>query len=421
MNTNFYPYLPRHITLRRYEEVHIYDLKIDESYIIDEEAYSVLKLVDGHTSYQDITDKYPKEKQGEVIEALETFQELGVILDNLEEVENVNIINLTYQNLPEINPFNPPYLKFLMINLTEKCNLACKHCYITDKNLIDFPLEELKKIIQEFNELQGIKLVLTGGEPFLYSKLKELLEFLIDIPLQKIFLSNGVLIKDYMDTLNLIKENNIEVYISIDGLKESHNDFRDANCFDDSIEGIKLLLDNGIDVSINTMVHKQNLKDFDGILKLIKSLGTIKNWAVDIPTFDDNTPQEILDKYKIIPEEGGQFLKDYGWGVIYESEGEPVDYACGPYLMAIDVTGVITKCGFFTEESPGNIFKLGLKKSWEAIQKRCSWNIYELACEEKDCEYLKECRGGCRYRAFKDTRNIMGIDLYKCWQFGKLK
>ncbi|MHA1725398.1 MAG: hypothetical protein ACTSYC_12625 [Promethearchaeota archaeon] len=43
MNLNQYPYLPNHIALRRYKEINQYDLKNDESYFIDEEAFSLLK------------------------------------------------------------------------------------------------------------------------------------------------------------------------------------------------------------------------------------------------------------------------------------------------------------------------------------------------------------------------------------------
>ncbi|MHA1292691.1 MAG: SPASM domain-containing protein, partial [Promethearchaeota archaeon] len=224
-----------------------------------------------------------------------------------------------------------------------------------------------------------------------------------------------------IELLDLIKDNFIEVFVSIDGLERSHNDFRNADCFKASIEGIKLLLERGIDVSINTMIHKKNLKEFDDMLKLLNSIGKIKNWSIDIPTFGNTTPQEIINQYSITPEEGGRILKDYGWGVMYESEGEQVNYACGPYLMAVDVTGVVTKCGFFTKRSPGNIFDLGFKKSWDGIQKYCNWSIYDLKCKAQNCEYLEECRGGCRYRAFKRTGEILGVDSFKCVQFGKFK
>jgi len=421
MDLNSYPYIPKNIVLRRYEEINIYDLEQDESYIIDEEAYSVLKHINGKNSIRNIFEKSPVSKKEEVGEAINQFLELNIIKFSVNEIIDESIISLKHVNLPEKNPFNPPFLKNLMINITEKCNLPCKHCYITDKNTIDMPLKYLKTLIEDFYNLQGIRLILTGGEPFLYSELKELLIYLQDIPLQKVILSNGVLIEKNRDVLNLLKENNIEIYVSIDGLEESHNDFRNANCFNDTIKGIKLLLNSDINVSINTMVHKQNLQEFEKLLKILNSLGNIKNWSVDIPTFDKSASQALREKYEVTPEEGGKILKDYRWGVIYESDSDPVDYACGPYLMAIDVTGVVTKCGFFTEMSPGNIFELGFKRSWELIQENCNWSIRELKCGEQDCEFLGECRGGCRYRAFQSTNDIKGIDSFKCYQFGKIK
>jgi len=422
MKLNYYPYIPKHIVLRRYEQVNIYDLKNDESYIVDDEAYSVLKLINGTNSNEYIIDNYQGNKKEEVSEALNDFYELNIIDFSDSEVTDKSNILFEHIDLPKKNPFAPPFLKNLMINITEKCNLKCKHCYITNKNPIDFPLEELINIIEEFYNLQGIRLILTGGEPFLYSKLKGLLIFLKGIPLKKVLLSNGILIKDNQKILDLLKDDNFEIYVSIDGLETSHNDFRDADCFKDSIDGIKLLLKNGLKVSINTMVHKQNINEFDALYKLISTLGKIINWSIDIPTFEDSTPKSIREKYEITPEEGGQILKDYGWGVIFESDSESTNnYACGPHLMAIDVIGTITKCGFFTEQSIGNIFDLGLKKSWELIQKKLNWRLSELKCNEINCQYIGDCRGGCRYRGYRRSGDLYGIDEFKCYQFGKLK
>ena len=418
MNLKDIPSIPRHIVLRRYEEVNIFDLKNDESFVIDEEAYSVLKLINGSSSVETILANYPESKSQEVSEALNDFQELDIIDLSSSSVPDKSAVTIDHITLPEKNIFNPPYLKNLMINITEKCNLTCKHCYITHKNPIDFPFDKLKKIIKDFYELQGIKLVLTGGEPLLYSHLKELLLYLKDIPLIKVLLSNGVLIKKSLELIDLLRDNYFEVFVSIDGLESTHNDFRDANSFQDSIEGIKTLLKEGITVSVNTMVHKQNLNEFDDMLTLFKSLGNIKNWSIDIPTFDKTTPKSIRDKYEISAKEGGEVLRDYGWGEYHSSES--YDFACGPNIMAIDVLGVVTKCGFFYDENVGNVFDLGLKKSWELLQKNLNWRISELNCYELNCDFLEACRGGCRYRAYQATGNICGIDSYKCAQFGKL-
>ena len=422
MNPSYYPYVPKHIVLRRYEQVNIYDLKNDESYIIDDEAYSILKNINGNTSNKKIIEKFPQDKQKEVLEALDDFHELKIIDFSPNIITDTSKLSFDHLNIPDQNPFDQPFLKNLMINITEKCNLQCKHCYITDKNPLDFPLDKLKAIVKNFYKFQGIRLVLTGGEPFLYSKLKELLIFLKDIPIQKVLLSNGMLIKDNSEILDLLKDNYFEVYVSLDGLESSHNDFRDANCFKDTIDGIKALLENNINISINTMVHKQNLSEFDDLFKLLNSLGKIKNWSIDIPTFDDSISQSIKEKYEISFEEGGQILKDYGWGVIFESESESNDfaYACGPHLMAIDVVGVITKCGFFTEQSVGNIFDLGIKKGWELTQESLNWYLDDLKCRDLNCEFIDDCRGGCRYRGLKNTGDIYGVDSFKCFQFGNL-
>jgi len=418
MNPQDIPFIPRNVFLRRYEEINIFDLKADESYVIDDEAYSILKLIDGGRTNEEIIEAYPEVKKQEVSEALNDFHELEIVNFSPNKIKDRTSISIDHINLPDKNVFQLPYLKNLMINLTGKCNLTCKHCYITDKNPVDFPFEDLKKLIREFYELQGLKLVLTGGEPLIYSHLKELLVFLKDIPFIKIMLSNGILFKEKPELINLLRDNYFEIFISIDGLEESHNDFRDANCYKDILESIKLLIKEGITVSINTMVHKQNLNEFDEMYKLFQSLGKIKNWSIDIPTFDNSTPQSIRKKYAISSEEGGQILNDYGWGEYHSSRS--YDFACGSNIIAIDVLGVVTKCGFFYDENVGNVLELGLKKSWELIQEHLNWKISDLECFKLKCEHLDACRGGCRYRAYQATGNVLGVDSYKCAQFGKL-
>ena len=424
MNLQHYAYIPKHIVLRRYKDVEIYDLKQEESYIIDEEAYSLLQKIDGSKSIETITNQYEVEKRKEAFEALDQFNHLNIVKFSDETVSDSSLVYNGHKTLPDKNQFKPPYLKNLMINITERCNLTCKHCYITEKNQTDMELDKLLELIQSFYELQGIRLILTGGEPFLYDELKPLLQELNDIPLQKVMLTNAVLIPEQdQEIINLLESNHFEVFVSLDGLKESHNEFRNAECFQNTIDGIKRLLENDISVSINTMIHKKNYHEFDEMAQFLRNLGKIKNWAIDIPTLDESNPQSIRDTYEISPEKGGQILRNYGWGVMIESgsDGGTKDYACGPNLMAIDAVGRVSKCGFFTELSPGNVFDLGLKKSWEYIQKEANWDIHDLNCAKLGCEYLEDCRGGCRFRASQCSNDLKGIDLYKCIQYGRDK
>ncbi|MGQ4875864.1 MAG: radical SAM protein [Promethearchaeia archaeon] len=444
MDLDKYPFIGDNILFRRYDEIEVIDIKKDVEFSIDDEAYELLMQFTGKNSLRQILEKYSENKRDEIIEVINFLTKENVIHFSDKEIRYKRGRISNRLKLPKKNPFNPPYLKYLMINITEKCNLNCKHCYITNKKHMDIPLEKLRSIIKKFYKYQGLKLILTGGEPFLYYDFIGLLEWLKNIPLQKVLLTNGTLIKNNEKILNLLKENFFEVFVSVDGLEASHNDLRNANCFNDVIEGIKILLDNNIKVSINTMVHKKNIKEFDELSKFLKSLGPIKSWAVDIPTFDENTPKDIQKEYGVSYDIGGTIIRDYWWGESYDSSGVIVgnnqsdsdndeyssterdlskhqQYACGPFLMAIDVIGKITKCGFFSEQSPGNIFKLGIRKAWQKIQNTLIWTLDELECYKLNCEFIEECRGGCRYRAFQHKKDIFAVDPYKCYAYGKLK
>ena len=64
-----------------------------------------------------------------------------------------------------------PYL--IALNLTERCNLACDHCYLDAKVLKEGAVdelgtEELKRVLGEIAEVgPEAMVVLTGGEPML--------------------------------------------------------------------------------------------------------------------------------------------------------------------------------------------------------------------------------------------------------------
>jgi hypothetical protein len=80
IDPNAYPYIFKHIVVRRYNSIEVFDFKEDESYEIDQEAYSVLNLINCVITNSEIINSFPIEKQGEVQEALEQYYELNIIL-----------------------------------------------------------------------------------------------------------------------------------------------------------------------------------------------------------------------------------------------------------------------------------------------------------------------------------------------------
>jgi len=309
-----------------------------------------------------------------------------------------------------------PSLRYLELQITDRCNLRCRHCYIGDKINKAAPLNpplsrrevkgselspsQIKNILHEFEEMQGLRVMITGGEPLLHSKFEEINEILTDFFVRKVLFTNGVLLNK--KTIKNLKTD--EIQISIDGLEDAHDSLRGEGSFKSAMKGVKLSLDSGFDVSISTMVHSKNVGDFERMERLFKEIG-IKDWTVDVPCITGKLREN--PEFQISPEQGGKYL-GYGYGEGLHA-GSP-GFGCGLHLMSVTADGKIAKCTFYSGTPAGTI-KDGLREGWRRIT---PVKLKELKC---DCEYIESCRGGCRYRAAL-LGNAKGKDLYRCAFYG---
>ena len=244
--------------------------------------------------------------------------------------------------------------------------------------------------------MQGLRVLITGGEPLLHSKLVEINEMLPQFSIRKVLFTNGLLLKKA-----LLKKLHVdEIQISIDGLEDAHDSLRGKGTFRLAMDALNLSIHSGFDVSIATMVHPKNLGDFDKMEKLFKDKG-IKEWTVDVPCITGRLKEN--SEFHMNPEIGGKYLK-YGYGEGLHS-GTP-GFACGLHLMAVMADGNVSKCSFYSEKAVGKI-EDGLRECWKKIK---PIKLDELRC---DCDYVELCRGGCRYRA-ELLGDPLGKDFYKC-------
>lgn len=120
------------------------------------------------------------------------------------------------------------------VNLTRRCNMQCQFCYYTtltfsnrnaNKNIKDFDLslDVFESKIRNFKHID--RLFLTGGEPLLYPRLKDLINS-INKRTSKIYIcTNALLIDD--EWCSFFKENGIVLVVSIKD--DSVNTFRKLN------------------------------------------------------------------------------------------------------------------------------------------------------------------------------------------------
>lgn len=367
-------FLSKSCALKRLESPCVYNMATDDLYELDEDSFEFLKNCTAGSG------SFPQDK-----EFIDYCMAEG-ILSNEPNSSGMTLLT----DSPK------PSLRYLELQITDKCNLTCGHCYINDKASNELPLHIVSDILTEFEQLQGLRLLITGGEPLLHSQFNGINIMLPDFHVRKILFTNGLLLKD-----KTLKGLNVdEIQISIDGLERAHDSLRGKGTFRQAVRAVERAIGFGFDVSVSTMIHPDNLNDFAAMEKIFKEIG-IKDWSVDIPCATGSLCKNA--GCQISPEEGGKYLK-YGFGGGLHSTG--TGFSCGLHLMSVMADGKVAKCTFYADQSAGSVSE-GLRTCWSRIQ---TPRLSDLAC---DCEHIEECRGGCRYRAGL-LGDPFGKDLFRC-------
>ena len=396
---NRYLGLSSHCSLKRLERPYIYDIKNDELYEIDDKAEDFIKRCDG-------TRNFPiNGKDEEFIDFCLKENLLKYAEKPHSEIRNPK---------SEIqNPKSPiPSLRYLELQLTAKCNLSCRHCYLGKPKNIELNFNSVRKILKEFEDIQGLRLIISGGEPMLYSNFWEFNSILPDYNFRKVLLTSGW----FLGKKEALELNVNEVQVSLDGLEDGHDTLRGKGSFKRAITAIESVREAGIDLSIATMVHPYNLNDFPKMADLLNR-DNVREWGIDVPLQTGNLkspPNPPLTSplsppfkggegevakggrgdFVVSPEKGGEYLK-FAYGGSYHGGSE--GYVCGRHICTIMPSGKVCKCGFYEDRPLGNIEE-GLRNCWE---KNYHMPLKDLQCH--DCIYIEECQGGCRFRAETPT------------------
>lgn len=179
---------------------------------------------------------------------------------------------------PEDNPV--PSLNQLYFYLTEGCNLACRHCWLTPKfdaqgsRYPILPLELFETAIQEAKPLglQGVKL--TGGEPLLHGHFLQLLEIVRDQDLSLTIETNGLLCTAEV-AAEIAKSPRRFVSVSIDGTDaETHEWVRGVpGCFEKARQAVRNLVAAGIRPQIILSLMRRNAGQVEAVVRMAEALG----------------------------------------------------------------------------------------------------------------------------------------------------
>ncbi len=231
--------------------------------------------------------------------------------------------------------YKHPKLTNLFIEVTLNCNANCQHCGSRCSNKVqeeELDAKYIKKALDSIaNKYDASKILLniTGGEPLIRKDLFDIMDYAVKLGFKWGMTSNGILINDKI--LKQLEETKMNtVSISLDGLKETHESFRNVpGSFDIIIRNIKKLqtLPTIQTVQVTTVVNKKNINELEEMYKLMQDIN-IQSWRVinvdPIGNAKDNN-EILLDKedYKYL----FNFIKEKR-----EENLMSVEYGCAHYL-----------------------------------------------------------------------------------------
>ena len=280
-----------------------------------------------------------------------------------------------------------PRLTSMQFELTSLCNERCIHCYIPSNikdNGVRMPLPTFKKTIDQFVELGGLDVTLSGGEALLHKDIAEMLRYCREKDLQITILSNLTLLKD--ELIPVLKETNVsQIQVSLYSMNPDTHDMITTvkGSFKKTKKAIEKLYAADVPVQISCPAMKENYKDFIDVAKYAQSLKMKAHCDYNLIAQED-TGTENLQHRLSLPETEEllksivKFNTNYQELIATETQDVKIKpeemnsmplCGVGRNTLCITANGDIFPCAGWQDYVVGNIYKTTLKEVWNNNEK----------------------------------------------------
>ena len=303
------------------------------------------------------------------------------------------------------------YIKYcspttVFLKITSKCMLNCNFCSQGIAGNCEMDINKAKYLLKKLKKENVLRIFYTGGEPFLYSHFKELLEYGHSLGLCQLVITNGFLLNTNKVSSFFKYVNGIS--ISVHGREETHNKIvNNQKSYEKIVEGIDKLKKEypriALDICYTATLDNTNFKDISSVAELCKK---------------NKIPLNITRMYNI--GKAKEIINDFGYidrlvSIVKKLIQKKYDINIGHCLVQcnvrqripnsfcmagidfcfIDINGDIKICGNSLEVI-GNAFHDVFKKVWKNNQKKLCKRLKKLPLCCKNCENINTCLGGCK-------------------------
>lgn len=182
--------------------------------------------------------------------------------------------------LPRLALMVVPFPKntFCSIDVTNRCNLRCKHCYFYSYDQDQGTELAEEKWLNMIEEMQTGKNAFysctwVGGEPLLR---KDLIE-----QGRKFFKSNRVVTNG---TLSLPNWPDVEFNVSVDGTRYFHDSIRGTGCYAKIVKNLVGAGGLGLNVAIACCLHRKNVGCIEAMVKEWRTMPGVRHILFDFFT-----------------------------------------------------------------------------------------------------------------------------------------
>ena len=378
----------------------IYDLNNKKVYSINHIGKAILEDF--------IIDQNRLDTKG--FEYINKLYELGLI----EETSTIN------NEIDESFSFPKISLPYVWLELTEKCNLHCIHCYgqfCTSSKISrdNFALttQDWKQVILNLKKNGCNTIHLLGGEPLCFQGFHDVLLYAHNIGIKTIDIStNGTLVDDKF--VQIVKKTNANVRMSIFGHNDSTHEAITGikGSFQKMDKALKLLSENKINVTLYVTIMKINqqyikeienyasslnheYKGYDTV-RIVKGKISCDNYVNDVEILK---PRYRTSADFSVSEE--QYIHNLHWNT------------CLGGKMAVSANGDVFPCPFIRDTVIGNVLSEDITVIMDKALPYWSMTLDHVDCC-KDCEYRYAC-GDCRPLSKGFDGNIKSKQLRCCY------
>lgn len=393
--------LPTHIIVKKISNYYIlFAPEYPNWIVVDEKGEKLFGYLQNHSIKESMLylrdiDGIPENEVISVAQSVLSKIEIAKFYHDASIEQEVDVADIT---------------KTIHINLTNNCNLRCKHCYMSagliekqelDHNSLILFVEKITKIIGP------TEVVISGGEPLVYRSFFEVVNDIKKLGHRIILFTNGLLIDS--TNIDFLKEHVDEVQISMEGISRNCYEWirgrGNYSCLKATLKLLKsrqipttlaiTVLDDVLDDVQNNIIPFLEELDYDLINVRINDdiefSGNMLSFNAKIK-LDEKTKKlsilNILDK-----------LSDSGYDVINTQKRNIRFTNCGiGTSININFDGKVYPCSdfrhvFFDLNTDAEI----VIEKFNEINKN---STVDAMTKCADCEIKYLCCGGCRIQNF---------------------